>query len=81
MLDILSTVDDDRKTQRGGVHVLADVILRYAPGCDKWEDRKEMLEQLEKDMPHERPLRTQKNDTRPLGVFDVRAQRKGLSLF
>ncbi|KII95851.1 hypothetical protein PLICRDRAFT_170448 [Plicaturopsis crispa FD-325 SS-3] len=59
--------------------LIADMLIRYCPGSQKWEDRAEMLKEASDMIPKDRPLKAEKTDTRPFGVFDVNeGSKKGI---
>ncbi|KAJ3543661.1 hypothetical protein NMY22_g3065 [Coprinellus aureogranulatus] len=77
--DIMPDSEDQAHLEKAGVNIIAEFIIRYTPGSSKWPNRAEMLEQVKKNMPTDRPLPVHKTDTRPLGVFDVNeGSKKGI---
>ncbi|KAE9385164.1 hypothetical protein BT96DRAFT_841061 [Gymnopus androsaceus JB14] len=69
--DILPTPEDNEHMERIFDHLIAEIIVSYAPGSRSWKQRKEMLEKIMELMPRDRPLPPKKSDARPFGVFDV----------
>lgn len=77
--DILPTKEDGAFIKKAFVNLIAELLVRYTPGSDKWEDKKVMLEEIAKERPKDRPLPVHKTDTRPFGVFDVNeGSKKGI---
>lgn len=77
--DICPTASDDEHISRAFPVLIAEIIARYTPGSNEWPERREMLSEIHKNMPSDRPLKAQKTDARPLGVFDVNeGSKKGL---
>ncbi|KAE9392474.1 hypothetical protein BT96DRAFT_830560 [Gymnopus androsaceus JB14] len=69
--DILPTPEDNEHMERIFDHLIAEIIVSYAPGSRSWKQRKEMLKKITELMPRDRPLPPKKSDARPFGVFDV----------
>ena len=77
--DLWSTGSDDECISRAFTSLIAEMIVRYSPGSKEWPERGEMLSEIQKTMPSDRPLRARKTYARPLGVFDVNeGSKKGL---
>lgn len=77
--DILPTKEDGAFIKKAFINLIAELLVRYTPGSDKWENRKTMLEEIAKERPKDRPLPVHKTDTRPFGVFDVNeGSKKGI---
>ncbi|KII84368.1 hypothetical protein PLICRDRAFT_59103, partial [Plicaturopsis crispa FD-325 SS-3] len=77
--DIFATQEDDAHMKLAFEALIADMLVRYCPGSTKWEDRTKMLEEILAAVPTDRPLKAEKTDTRPFGVFDVNeGSKKGL---
>ncbi|KAF6764945.1 hypothetical protein DFP72DRAFT_1058761 [Ephemerocybe angulata] len=69
--DILPTAADGEYLQKAFKFIIAEFIVRYTPGSDKWEGRAAMLEKITAAMPHDEPLTPTPTDSRPFGVFNV----------
>ncbi|KAJ6614366.1 hypothetical protein B0H10DRAFT_1950737 [Mycena sp. CBHHK59/15] len=77
--DILPTNDDDAHLEQSFIALIAEMIVLYCPGSRDWKDHKEMLEEIKKMMPKDRPLDPKKTDARPFGVFDINeGSKKGV---
>jgi hypothetical protein len=77
--DLCPTASDNTHINRAFPILIAEMIARYTPGSNEWPERPEMLSEIRKNMPSDRPLKAQKTDARPLGVFDVNeGSKKGL---
>ncbi|KAF7965706.1 hypothetical protein HWV62_42205 [Athelia sp. TMB] len=77
--DIIPTPEDDAHTKAAFIALIADMLVRYAPDASKWKNQKEILEAIAKMMPEDRPLKVEKTDARPFGVFDVdEGSKKGI---
>ncbi|KAF7972318.1 hypothetical protein HWV62_18506 [Athelia sp. TMB] len=77
--DVMPTREDEVHMKAEFLGIIADMIVRYAPDANKWEGRKQMLEEIAKSIPQDRPLPVEKTDARPFGVFDVdEGSKKGL---
>ncbi|KII94572.1 hypothetical protein PLICRDRAFT_97172, partial [Plicaturopsis crispa FD-325 SS-3] len=77
--DIMPTQEDDAHMQKAFSGLIADMLIRYCPGNQKWEGRADMLKEAANMIPKDRPLKTEKTDTRPFGVFDVNeGSKKGI---
>ena len=77
--DLLPTASDDEHISRAFPVLIVEMIVRYTPGSSEWPERAKMLSEIQKNMPSDRPLKAQKTDARPLGVFDVNeGSKKGL---
>lgn len=82
VLDIIPNRDDSAFCEKAFVCLIAELLVRYTPGSERWEGRKEMLEKIYASMPKERPLTPEKSDIRPLGVFNVNeGSKKGIIKF
>jgi hypothetical protein len=69
--DILPTKEDDTHMALAFEAHIANMLVRYSPKAKQWKDYKEMLDEVSKMMPQDRPLKVEKTDARPFGVFDV----------
>jgi hypothetical protein len=59
--------------------LIAESLVLYCPGSQDWKDRTEMLKEVRKMIPADRPLDAKKTDVRPFGVFDVNeGSKKGI---
>ncbi|KAJ6500254.1 hypothetical protein DFH09DRAFT_1289841 [Mycena vulgaris] len=77
--EILATNEDDAHMEESFIALIAEMVVLYCPGSADWEDRKEMLEEIEKMMPKDRPLPPDKTDARPFGLLDVNeGSKKGV---
>jgi hypothetical protein len=77
--DLRPTASDNEHMSRAFTSLIAEMIVRYTPGSNAWDEQEEMLSEIHKIMPSTRPLKTKKTDARPLGVFDVNeGSKKGL---
>ena len=77
--DLIPTASDNEHINQAFISLIAEMIARYTPGSNAWEERGEMLSEIRKTMPSTRPLKARKTDARPLGVFDVNeGSKKGL---
>jgi hypothetical protein len=77
--DILPTREDDEHMMLAFTAIIAQLLVSYTPGNEKWEDRKEMDEAVKAVVLEDRPLPPEKTDAYPFGVFDVDGQRKSNS--
>ncbi|KDR71953.1 hypothetical protein GALMADRAFT_213447 [Galerina marginata CBS 339.88] len=69
--DLRPTSPDNKHISQAFTILIAKFIARYTPGSNEWPEQGEMLLEIRKNMPSDRPLKARKTDTRPLGVFDV----------
>lgn len=77
--DVMPTPEDESHMKAAFVGLIGDMLVRYSPNANKWEGQKQMLEEIAKAMPQDRPLPVEKTDARPFGVFDVdEGSKKGL---
>lgn len=77
--DILPTPEDDMHMAAAYENIIAEMLVRYTPGSKKWKNREKMLDDVAKRMPQDRPLKVEKTDARPFGVFDVNeGSKKGI---
>ena len=77
--DLRPTASDNEHVRGAFTSLIAEMIARYNPGSNEWEEREEMLSEIHKTTPSTRPLKTRKTDARTLGVFDVNeGSKKGL---
>lgn len=77
--DILPTKEDDTHMALAFEAHIANMLVRYSPKAKQWKDYKEMLDEVSKMMPQDRPLKVEKTDARPFGVFDVnKGSKKGI---
>ncbi|KII82757.1 hypothetical protein PLICRDRAFT_181073 [Plicaturopsis crispa FD-325 SS-3] len=53
--DILPTREDDAHMRKAFTGLIADMLIRYCPGNQKWEDRAEMLKEASDMIPKDRP--------------------------
>lgn len=79
--DILPTQEDSDHLDAAFQGLIGRMIIRYCPGADKWENRKEMLKEMEDLIPQDRPLPPRKTSAFPWGVYDVNeGSKRGLAL-
>jgi hypothetical protein len=77
--DILPTKEDDAHMVLAFEALIADMLVRYSPKAKQWKGYAEMLEEVSKMVPQDRPLAPEKTDARPFGVFDVNeGSKKGI---
>jgi len=77
--DILPTKEDDMHMELAFKSLIADMLMRYCPNAKQWKGYKEMLDKVSKLIPQDRPLKVEKTDARPFGVFDVnKGSKKGI---
>lgn len=77
--DIVPDAADDNHMERAFQALIADMLVKYTPEASKWKDRTTMVEKVAKMFPEDRPLKPEKTDTRPFGVFDVNeGSKKGV---
>jgi len=77
--DLKPTVEDASHMEASFTQAILEIIVRYTPGAQSWEHRKEYLEEVRNMMPRDRPLPPKKSDARPFGVFDVNeGSKKGV---
>ena len=77
--DILPTNKDDVHMALAFKALIADMIVWYSPKAKQWKGYKEMLDGVSIMMPQDRPLKVEKTDTWPFGVFDVNeGSKKGI---
>jgi hypothetical protein len=77
--DILPTNDDDTHMLLAFQGLIAESLVLYCPGSQDWKDRTEMLKEVRKMIPADRPLEAKKTDVQPFGVFDVNeGSKKGI---
>jgi hypothetical protein len=77
--DILPTNDDDNHMEQSFIALIAEMITLYCPGSGEWKGRKDMLEEIEKMMPLDRPQKPEKTEAFPFGLLDVNeGSKKGV---
>nr|VWP01094.1 Sensor protein zRas [Ganoderma boninense] len=80
--DILPNKDDSAFCEKAFQGLIAELLVRYTPGSNNWEGRREMLDKIANTMPKDRPLAPEMSDMRPLGVFNVNeGSKKGIIKF
>jgi len=77
--DILPTPANEDHLMASFTASIAQFLVSYTPGNNKWKDRKEMAKSVAAMMPQDRPLPPEKTDARPFGVFDIdEGTKKGI---
>lgn len=77
--DILPTKEDDDHMTAEFIALVAETLVLYCPGHETWKEHHQMLEEVQKMFPENRPQPTVKTDARPFGVFDVdEGSKKGV---
>jgi hypothetical protein len=77
--DILPTSADEDHLMASFTASIAQFLVSYTPGNDKWNGRKEMAKAVAAMMPQDRPLPPEKSNACPFGVFDVdEGAKKGI---
>lgn len=77
--DIRPTAEDRKFIEQAFRGLIAELIVRYTPGSNKWVGRAEMLEKIAESMPKDRPLDPEKSDMHPFGVLNVdEGSKKGI---
>ncbi|KAH9920682.1 uncharacterized protein B0H18DRAFT_1191221 [Fomitopsis serialis] len=74
--DIRPTTEDSEHMNAAFEGLVAEMLVRYFPGSNKWKGRRTMLQAIEGTIPKDRPLPVEVTDTRPLGVIDVNSGSK-----
>jgi hypothetical protein len=70
-MDILPTKEDDAIVGRSFVALIAEMIVAFTPGNNRWQGRKDIGEAVADMMPKDRPLPPTTPDARPFSVFDA----------
>ena len=77
--DILPTQEDDKHMMLAFTAIIAQLLVSYTPGNEKWKDWKEMSKAVEATVQEDRPLPPEKTDAYPFRVFDVdKGTKKGI---
>jgi hypothetical protein len=77
--DIIPTQADDEHMITSFQATIAQLLVSYTPGNDKWEGRKDIAKAVKAMMREDRPLPPEKTDAWPFGVFDVdEGTKKGI---
>ena len=74
--DILPTRDDDQHMMFAFAAIIAQLLVSYTPGNEKWKDRKGIDKAVIRE---DWPLPPEKTEAYPFGVFDVdEGTKKGI---
>jgi hypothetical protein len=77
--DILPTPADEDHLMASFTASIAQFLVSYTLGNNKWKDRKEVAKSVAAMMPQDRPLPPEKTDACPFGVFDIdEGTKKGI---
>ncbi|KAK7028602.1 hypothetical protein R3P38DRAFT_2622936 [Favolaschia claudopus] len=77
--DILPTTEDDEIIGKSFTALIAEMIVVFTPGNNRWKDRKDIADRVGGMLPKDRPIPATKTDARPFGVFDVNeGSKKGV---
>jgi hypothetical protein len=77
--DILPTRDNDEHMMFAFVAIIAQLLVSYTPGNEKWKDRKEIDKAAKEMIREDRPLPPEKTEAYPFGIFDVNeGTKKGI---